>query len=91
MELKADPEALQQMIDSPYNHEDTRWAAYQNQAMDSSSLGHLQFLAVGPKNTFKEPPKQCPDTRYVGWKYRFTGWVDLETGEVSNAPPIREM
>lgn len=86
MELKAEPEALKQMKDSPYNHGDTRWAAYQNQAMDSTSAGHLQFLAVGPKNTFKEPPKQYPDTGYgAGWKYQFVGWVNLETGDVSNA------
>lgn len=83
METKAEPEALEQMKGSPYNYDDTRWAAYQNQAMDSSSAGHLQFLAVGPKNTLKEAPEQAPDTQHgTGWKYRFVGWVDLETGVV---------
>lgn len=81
--MEAEPEALKQMQDSPYNFEDTKWAAYQNKAMDSASLGHLQFLAIGPKNTLKEPPKQAPDTPYgIGWKYRFVGWVDMSTGEV---------
>jgi hypothetical protein len=81
--LKAEPEALGQMVGSPYNYEDTRWAAYQNKALDSASAGHLQFLAVGPKNTLKEAPKQAPDTQHgLGWKYQFVGWVNLETGDV---------
>jgi len=82
-EEKASPEALEQMRDSPYNHKDTKWAAYQNLALDSYNCGHLQFLAVGPSNTFKEKPAQYPDTEHgLGWRYRFVGWVDLETGEV---------
>jgi hypothetical protein len=80
---KAEPEALEQMKSSPYNHGSTRWAAYQNQCMDSTNFGHLQFLAVGPENTYKEKPKHYPDTQYgLGWRYLFAGWVDLETGEV---------
>jgi len=87
MELKAEPGAIEQMRSSPYNYEDTKWAAYQNVAMDSGSLGHLQFLAIGPKNTLKEASKKAPDTQHgTGWKYQFVGWVDLETGEVLNAP-----
>jgi len=86
MEIKAEPDALEQMKSSPYNYEGTRWAAYQNKAMDSASCGHVQFLAVGPKNTLKTAPKQAPDTQHgTGWKYQFSGWVDLETGEVSHA------
>lgn len=82
---KAEPEALEEMKDSPYHFEDTKWVAYQNQAMDSAGLGHLQFLAVGPRNTFKEAPKAYPDTQFgAGWKYQFIGWVDLGTGEVVN-------
>lgn len=85
---KAEPEALEQMKGSPYNYNDTRWAAYQNVALDSANLGHIQFLAIGPDNTFKEPPKQAPDTQHgLGWKYRFIGWVDLETGEVRQNLP----
>lgn len=80
---KAHPEALEQMKESPYNHDDTHWAAYQNAALDSSSMGHIQFLAVGPQNTFKEKPKRYPDTQHgLGWRYLFIGWVDLETGEI---------
>jgi len=85
MELKAEKEALEQMSASPYNYDDTRWAAYQNKAMDSYSCGHLQFLAIGPRNTLKEAPEQAPDTQFgTGWKYRFVGWVDPETGNVSD-------
>jgi len=80
---KAEQEAIEQMRQSPYNFDDTRWAAYQNRALDSAGLGHLQFLAVGPRNTYKEKPPQFPDTAQgVGWKYRFVGWVDLGTGEI---------
>lgn len=80
---KVHEDALVQMRTSPYNFPDTRWAAYQNMAMDSANRGHLQFLAVGPQNTFKEPPRQYPDTQFgLGWKYKFVGWVNLETGAV---------
>jgi len=66
------------------NHKTTRWAAYQNQAMDSASHGHLQFLAIGPHNTYQVPPTAYPvDTSHgLGWKYRFIGYVDMETGEI---------
>jgi hypothetical protein len=85
MEEKASQEALEQMRESPYNYDDTRWAAYQNHAMSSAGLGHLQFLAIGPQNTFKEKPKHFPDSKAgTGWKYQFIGWVDLETGEVTS-------
>lgn len=60
-----------------------RWAAYQNQVMDSSMFGHLQFIKVGPDCTFKEPPEHMPDTKVgLGWKYCFVGWVNTETGEI---------
>jgi len=84
--MKADSTAVARMVCSSANLEGTRWAAYQNQALDSASAGHLQFLAIGPENTYQEAPEQMPDTQHgMGWKYRFVGWVDLETGEVSEA------
>ena len=85
MEIKVEPEATQQMLSSPYNYDDTKWAAYQNKALDSATSGHVQFIAIGPRNTFKEAPKQAPDTQHgLGWKYRFVGWVDLHSGKVIN-------
>jgi hypothetical protein len=84
--LRADAEALEQMRKAEYNHEDTRWAAYQNVALDSIDVGRLQFLAIGPQNTFKEPPQRMPDSQHgLGWRYMFVGWVDLETGDVERA------
>ena len=83
MSEKADPDAIKQMSESPYNYDDTKWAAFQNKAMDSAGLGHIQFLAIGQKNTFKEVPAHYPDTQHgLGWKYLFIGYVDLETGEI---------
>lgn len=80
---KAEPEALEMMKKASYK--DARWAAYQNKAMDSAGFGHIQFLAVGPENTFKEKPKHYPDTPHgLGWKYLFIGWVDMETGEINS-------
>ena len=60
------------------------WAAYQNQAMDSSTFGHLKFLKYGEGCTLKEPPRpQLPDTdKEINWPYRYIGEVDLEKGEV---------
>lgn len=62
----------------------TRWAVYQNQALDSANAGHLQFLHVGTGCTYETPPKQYPaDTEHgLGWRYLFAGYVNLETGAV---------
>jgi hypothetical protein len=61
----------------------TRWAAFQNHALDSINCGYMQFLAIGPDNTFKTPPARMPDTKIsLGWKYLFIGWIDLSTGEI---------
>lgn len=77
-------ELLEQM--KRQSGEQTRWAAYQNQALDSSRLGEVRYLAVGPSNTFKEPPPRYPDSQYgTGWAYGFLGWVNLETGEIERA------
>jgi len=40
------------------------WFAYQNHAMDSASLGHLQFLKVGAGCTYETAPKRMPDTQH---------------------------
>ena len=81
--MEVSPEAVEQMRKSPYNFEDTRWAAYQNQALDSADVGQLQFLAIGPQNTHKEPPPHMPDSHLgIGWKYQFVGWVNLDTCQV---------
>jgi len=59
------------------------WFAYQNHAMDSASLGHLQFLCCGPGCTFTEPPGRMPDSHLgIGWRYLLVGKVDFETGQI---------
>ena len=80
-EDKVHPDALEQMLGAYPN---SRWAAYQNVALDSRNCGHLQFLAIGPGNTYKEPPVRYPldNAHGMGWRYRFAGWVNLETGEI---------
>jgi hypothetical protein len=45
------------------------WFAYENHAMDSSSLGHLQFLCCGPGCTFCRP---------TAANAGFTSWNRLE-------------
>lgn len=77
------PDALQQMRDSPYNYPTTRWAMYENKAMDSASCGDLRFLATGPENTYKEPPDRYPDTPTLGpgWKYVHIGFATLTNNE----------
>lgn len=63
----------------------TKWAAYRNEAWDSSTFGHVQFLAVGPDHTHKVAPPHMPDTQFgLGWKYRLLGWVNLETGLIDS-------
>lgn len=61
------------------------WAAYQNKALDSANVGHLQFLKVGPGATFaKAPPKYPRDTEHgAGWRYLYVGMVNTETGEIT--------
>ena len=77
----AEEEALAQMCERGGS-----WAAYENQALDSTNAGHLQFLKVGEGCTFKDPPLQYPkDTEHgMGWRYRYIGRVNLETGEVEH-------
>ena len=61
----------------------TRWAAYQNVAMDSRDLGHLKFLHVGKDCTLAEAPEKLPDfANTINWCYQLVGYVNLETGEV---------
>jgi hypothetical protein len=77
-------QALKDMAAYQNEHPSTCWAAYQNQALDSSCAGQLQFLAVGPDNTYKEPPEIYPVDNHLGmgWRYKFAGWVDLAAGIV---------
>jgi len=66
-------------------HEGTRWAAYENKALDSATLGDLRFLKVGKDCTFKEPPARYPDTVHgTGWRHVFVGYVDLEKGIIDD-------
>jgi hypothetical protein len=60
-----------------------RWAAYQNHALDSANLGHLQFLKVGPDCTFETAPERMPDSQHgIGWRYLFVGFVNTEIGKI---------
>jgi hypothetical protein len=80
---EAKPEAVEAMQESPYNFPDTRWAAYENHALDSATAGELRFLAVGPQNTHQVAPDRYPDTQLgVGWRFVHIGWVDLGTGTI---------
>lgn len=82
---KAAPEALKSMKTSPCNFADTKWYAYQNHDLGHYDIGHLQFLAVGSQNTFKDAPNRMPDTRTsLGWRYIKVGIVNLESGEVND-------
>lgn len=64
----------------------TRWAAYQNVALDSATLGEIRYLHVGEGCTFKEPPPRYPDTeKSTGWRHVFYGWVNFDTGVIEEA------
>lgn len=85
MKNNIDPETLEKLRTKAAPN--TKWAAYQNVAMDSSLLGHFQFLMVGEGCTFAERPEKMPDTAFdLGWKYKFVGFVDLEAGVVKEEP-----
>ena len=74
-------EALAQM-----RHAAGQWAAYQNQALDSANVGHMQFLKFGEECTYETPPKIYPvDTAHgMGWRYQLVGVMNLDTGEVES-------
>jgi len=78
-EEKVQPEALEAM-----RSRGGSWAAYQNHALDSHNVGHLQFLKFGAGCTFVVPPEKYPaDTSHgAGWRYLHVGTVNLETGEI---------
>jgi len=80
---RPDPEVLHAVRTSSANRPGTRWAAYQNQDIAHPQCGHLQFLAIGRRNTLKEAPSRMPDIgKEVNWRYVFVGYVDLGTGEI---------
>jgi hypothetical protein len=74
-------EALKTMRERALSQD--KWYAYQNHAMDSTGLGGLQFLQIGPGRTFTTPPARMPDTIHaIGWKFLLVGFVNLETGQM---------
>lgn len=79
VKVKPDSEALYEMAVRGGS-----WAAYENQALDSANMGHVQFLKVGDGCTFKTPPKTYPsdNANGMGWRYVYVGMVDLKTGEI---------
>ncbi len=74
------PEALRQMKEIG-----GEWAAYQNHALGSALIGHLQFLKIGKDCTYAEPPERYPaDTAFgMGWRYLHVGAVNFETGGIT--------
>jgi len=83
--MRVHADSLKQMRRSPSRFKTTRWAVYENKAMDSTDFGDMRFLAIGPKNTFKEPPSRYPDSEHgTGWAYVFSGWVNLVYGEIES-------
>lgn len=63
------------------------WAVYQNQALDSATVGHRIFILVGPGCTHVVPPPQAHDGEHgAGWKYPFVGLVELAGGTVEKLP-----
>lgn len=84
-DARPDGESLAAMRNSSCNFPDTRWAVFQNHDLGSHDLGHLQFLAVGPRNTLKLAPARMPDTQTrFNWRYVIVGFVDLATGEITD-------
>lgn len=81
MTLTIEPEPLAQM-----RERGGTWYAYQNQDMSHSDLGRVAFLQVGEQCTHQTPPPHYPDTRSVGfgWRYLRVGPVDLENGAVAD-------
>lgn len=71
---------------APHVMKHWRWAAYQNQALDSMNHGHVIFLAFGAGCTYENDealPAYAPDGTYgLGWKYLHVGYVNLETGDI---------
>lgn len=68
------------------------WAAYQNHALGSVDVGHLQFLKFGPGCTYETAPPRFPDTdKSTGWRYVLVGTVNLTTGEVESNVETKEI
>lgn len=66
------------------------WAAYINRALDSTNVGHRQYLLVGKGCTLEKPPPTYPaDTAAgCGWKYVLEGFVTLSTGVIGCDPVV---
>ena len=81
---KPEPEALKEMRRLSRDWPTCKWVAYQNVDLSSQFTGHLQFLAVGPG-------RGVPCVTHPGypnnWRYRFVGFVNLETGLIESFTP----
>lgn len=81
MTEEIDQETLRQLREKA--RPNTKWAAFQNVALDSSLRGHIQFLMFGDGCTYPTRPEKMPDTAFdTGWKYVFAGVVNLKTGKI---------
>ena len=82
MKLLGDP-TIHQTVLQTLRERGGDWYAYQNHALDSTSLGDLQFLQCGEGRTYQTRPSRMPDTAHaIGWKHLLVGKVNLETGEI---------
>lgn len=79
-----DESTLFEMIDPAHHATVRKWldrrdgvAVYENQALDSSNLGHRKFTSYGSTAAQLEvevPPERLPDIGgQINWAYRLTG------------------
>jgi hypothetical protein len=83
MKRKVHPDTLQKLRQAG-----GRWAAYENQALDSHDAGRLQFLKYGNGCTHSFAPAHAPDSDAgLGWKYHHIGYVELVSGLILDKEP----
>lgn len=71
-------DALSTMRQRSQQWPNVRWAVAQCVDLGSPRIGNLRFVAVGPENDIK-----CiTSPTLTHWSYYFSGWVDLETGQI---------
>lgn len=89
-------EAIQVMRSVPINFPSTRWAAYQNQTLDSIHCGKFLFLATGPKNHFPVVPETMPKEQsllpYEPLEFFVhVGYLNLDSGKIVDEISVQDL
>lgn len=83
-DLRPSQDARDQILRFLADHPGTVWHVYECRAMDRSTFGSRQYLAIGPDCTYQAPPPVLPDTyKAINHSFLHMGPLDPSTWDVT--------